>query len=56
MWGEQLYLNLNIKWNETEVVVQNQEVTRYREVPIIVAQEMKVVTENKLSIWQLLFE
>ncbi len=56
MWGEQLYLNLNIKWKEIEKVTRNQEVTRYREVPIIVAQETKVVTENKLSIWQILFE
>jgi len=55
MWGEDLYICLSIRWNETQGTTTGKEITQYREVTRVVEKERKVLKEDKLSIWRLIF-
>ena len=55
MWGEDLYIYLSIGWNEIQGTTTVKEITQYREVPRVVEKERKVLKEDKVSIWRLIF-
>jgi hypothetical protein len=55
MWGEDLYIFLSIRWNEVQGLTTGKEITQYREVVRVVEKERKVLKEDRLSIWRLIF-
>ena len=56
MWGQDCYIYVAQKWSETEQVTQYREVTEYREVPVQIERERTVVDEEKVSLWQHIFD
>jgi len=56
MWGEDLYIFLSVRWNEMQGITTGKEITQYREVARVVEKERKVLKEDTLSIWRLIFE
>jgi len=55
MWGEDIYIFLSIRWNEMQGLTAGKEIIQYREVVRVVEKERKVLKEDKLSIWRLIF-
>ena len=55
MWGEDLYIFLCTRWNEMQGLTAGKEITQYREVVRVVEKERKVLKEDRLSIWRLIF-
>jgi len=55
MWGEELYLNLAIKWSETEPVTKYREVLKYREISVINPSFVKTSRVEKINVWQYIF-
>ncbi len=56
MWGEDCYIYLTMKWTETQQVTKYKETTKYREVPIQVEKQRTVTKQERISVWQQIFE
>lgn len=54
--GKPLYLNLKVKWTETDEVTKQREVTKYREVPVKVDKQRTVTQYKKVSFWEIIFK
>jgi hypothetical protein len=54
MWGEDVYIYLAIEWDEVAQGTTSQEISGYREMPVIVSKERVVLKDVKYSIWQLI--
>lgn len=55
MWGEEIYMHVELRWPETVEITQYREVTTYREVPVQVEKERTVWNSEKVSMWQWFF-
>jgi len=56
MWGEECYINLEIKWTETRKITKYREVTNYREIPVEIEKQRTVIKYKKISIWKDIFD
>jgi hypothetical protein len=56
MWGEDVYIQLRLVWNEVESYTASKEITKYQQVPVTVEKQGKQIREDRMSIWQLIFE
>jgi len=55
VWGEQVYIRINMEWTELEEVTKYKESVQQREVPIQTEKQRIITTTDKKSIWQLIF-
>jgi hypothetical protein len=56
MWGEDCYIYLEMKWTEVQEVTKYKEITKYREVPVDVEKQRTVVKQDRISIWEQIFD
>jgi hypothetical protein len=56
MWGEDCYIYLEMKWTEVQEVTKYKEITKYREVPVQVEKQRTVVKQERISIWEQIFD
>ena len=55
MWGEEIYMRVEVRWTETVEVTQYREVTVYHEVPVQVEKQRTVWDTEEISLWQWFF-
>jgi hypothetical protein len=55
MWGEELYLNLAVKWSEAEPVTKYREVVKYREIMVTSPNYVKTSRVEKVNVWKYIF-
>jgi hypothetical protein len=55
MWGEEIYMRVELRWTETVEVTQYREVTVYHEVPVQVEKKRTVWDTEEISLWQWFF-
>jgi hypothetical protein len=55
MWGEEIYMHVELRWPETVEVTQYREVTAYREVPVQVEKKKAIWNSEKISLWRWFF-
>jgi len=55
MWGEDCYIYLAMKWTEMREIIEDKEITKYREVPVQVERQRTTVKQDRISIWKQIF-
>jgi len=56
MWGEDCYIYLAVKWTEVQEVTKYREIIKYREVPVQVEKQRTIVKQDRISIWEQIFD
>jgi hypothetical protein len=55
MWGEDLYVRLNVVWNQGQPAEADAASAGYRLTSVLVQKQRTVLREDRVSIWHLLF-
>ena len=56
MWGEDCYIYLAMVWPEVEQVTRYREVIKYREVPFQAENHTTIMKQDKISLWEHIFD
>ena len=55
MWGEECYINLVLKWTDTEQVTTYRDVVKYQQTPFTIPNYVKTSRVEKVTVWKYLF-